>query len=155
MKLLLGNTFYWHMLQCHIIRWLLNHDPNERPTSKELLQSEYVPPPQMEEAELNEILRSTICDPSSKSYHRMIAALFNQNVRLADDHLYDSDLHKVNNCSHVYWISSVTKVSFFCYCQFNSSCWCDCDSSGHYQWVFSLTTSKLLCDTCVTDKTKH
>lgn len=49
----------------------------------------------MEEAELNEILRSTISDPSSKSYHRMIDALFNRTVRLADDYVYDSDLHKV------------------------------------------------------------
>ena len=75
--------------------WLLNHDPNERPTSKELLQSDYIPPPQMEEAELNEILRATISDPHSKSYRRMINAMFSQSVSLADDHIYDSDLQKV------------------------------------------------------------
>ena len=66
-----------------------------RPTSKELLQCEYIPPPQMEEAELNEILRSTISDPHSKSYRRMISAMFSQSVSLADDHIYDSDLQKV------------------------------------------------------------
>lgn len=49
----------------------------------------------MEEAELNEVLRSAISDPQSKSYHRMISALFSQTVSLADDHVYDSDMHKV------------------------------------------------------------
>ncbi|XP_045185726.2 eIF-2-alpha kinase GCN2-like [Mercenaria mercenaria] len=80
--------------QCHILRWLLNHDYNERPTSKELLKSDYIPPSKMEEAELNEVLRSAISDPQSKSYHRMISALFEQTVSLADDHVYDSDMHK-------------------------------------------------------------
>ncbi|KAL4238496.1 Eukaryotic translation initiation factor 2 alpha kinase 4 [Mactra antiquata] len=80
--------------QSVILRWLLNHDPNERPTSKELLQSDYIPPSQMEEAELNEILRSAISDPQSKSYHRMLSALFSQTVSLADDHVYDSDMQK-------------------------------------------------------------
>ncbi|KAH3854167.1 hypothetical protein DPMN_096706, partial [Dreissena polymorpha] len=80
--------------QLKIVQWLLNHDPNERPTSKELLQSEYMPPPQMEEEELNEVLRSTISDPQSKSYHRMMNVLFSQTVSLADDHVYDSDLYK-------------------------------------------------------------
>ena len=43
--------------QAYIIRWLLNHDPSQRPTAQELLASDYLPPPQMEEAELNEVLR--------------------------------------------------------------------------------------------------
>ena len=43
--------------QAHIVRWLLNHDPSQRPTAQELLASDYLPPPQMEEAELNEVLR--------------------------------------------------------------------------------------------------
>ncbi|KAL3874664.1 hypothetical protein ACJMK2_037645 [Sinanodonta woodiana] len=80
--------------QSKIIRWLLNHDPSQRPSAVELLQSEYLPPPQMEEAELNEILRSTISDPHSKPYRRMINALFSQSISLADDHLYDSDIYK-------------------------------------------------------------
>ena len=31
----------------HIIRWLLNHDPTKRPNSRELLESDYMPPPQV------------------------------------------------------------------------------------------------------------
>ncbi|KAK3093827.1 hypothetical protein FSP39_020697, partial [Pinctada imbricata] len=80
--------------QTYVIKWLLNHDPAQRPTSKELIQSDHLPPPQMEEAELNEILRSTISDPHSKSYRRMISAMFSQTINAADDLMYDSDLHK-------------------------------------------------------------
>ncbi|XP_055957482.1 eIF-2-alpha kinase GCN2-like isoform X1 [Patella vulgata] len=80
--------------QTCIIRSLLNHDPSCRPTSKELLQSDHLPPPQMEEAELNEILRSTISNPQSKSYRRMIDAMFSQPVPLIQHLTYDNDLYK-------------------------------------------------------------
>nr|WAQ68452.1 eIF-2-alpha kinase GCN2 [Haliotis discus hannai] len=80
--------------QASVMRWLLNHDPSRRPTSKELLQSDYMPPPQMEEAELNEILRSTIANPQSKAYHRMMEAVFGQQVSPASDLSYDLELVK-------------------------------------------------------------
>ncbi|XP_048732268.2 eIF-2-alpha kinase GCN2-like [Ostrea edulis] len=80
--------------QTHIIKWLLNHDPTKRASTKELLQSEYLPPPQMEEEELDEILRSTIADPHSKAYRHMLSALFSQSVNAADDLLFDSEFYK-------------------------------------------------------------
>ncbi|XP_063427677.1 eIF-2-alpha kinase GCN2-like [Mytilus trossulus] len=80
--------------QTGILKMLMNHDPSQRPTSAELLKSEYMPPPQLEEAEQNEILRSTISDPHSKAYKRLINELFSQTITSADDHLYDSDFHK-------------------------------------------------------------
>ncbi|KAL5008543.1 hypothetical protein ScPMuIL_014124 [Solemya velum] len=80
--------------QEQLLRMLLDHDPAKRPTSKELLQSEFIPPSQMEEAELNEILRSTISDPQSKSYRRMMDSLFAQSVRPDYDLLYETDIHK-------------------------------------------------------------
>ncbi|OWF52320.1 Eukaryotic translation initiation factor 2-alpha kinase 4 [Mizuhopecten yessoensis] len=81
--------------QTCIIIWLLNHDPSKRPTSTELLQSSFLPPPQLEEAELNEVLRSTISNTNSKAYRRMIGALFSQTINSAVDVLYDTDYHKV------------------------------------------------------------
>lgn len=80
--------------QTYIIKWLLNHDPTQRASTKELLLSEHLPPPQMEEEELDEILRSTIADPRSKAYRRMLSALFSQNVNAADDLLFDSEIYK-------------------------------------------------------------
>ena len=46
--------------QSYILKWLLNHDASLRPTSLELLQSDYLPPPQVEEAELQEMVKHTL-----------------------------------------------------------------------------------------------
>ncbi|CAL1531308.1 unnamed protein product [Lymnaea stagnalis] len=75
--------------QAKIIRWLLNHDPALRPTSKELLSSDLLPPPLMQETELSEILRSTICNPQSTSYRYMLNAIFKQNVSPLHEITYD------------------------------------------------------------------
>ncbi|KAK7506996.1 hypothetical protein BaRGS_00001847, partial [Batillaria attramentaria] len=83
--------------QAAIIRWLLDHNPRKRPSSKELLQSPLLPPPQMEEAELNEIVQSTIANPQSSSYRRLVSALFEQQqlkLNSITDLTYDMDLHK-------------------------------------------------------------
>jgi len=83
-------------LQAHIIRWLLNHDPVKRPTSKELLKCDYLPLPQMEESELHEVLRSTIANPDSAAYKNMIQTMFMQSVaQPAADFAYDNDFYRV------------------------------------------------------------
>ncbi|CAH1791711.1 unnamed protein product [Owenia fusiformis] len=80
--------------QAKIIKTLLNHDHMLRPSAQDLLQSEYLPPPQREEAELNEVLRSTISNPQSRIYKHMLTALFDQPVSAAVDFTYDNDIHK-------------------------------------------------------------
>ena len=108
--------------QTHLLRWLLNHDPSVRPTSRELLQSDYLPPPQMEEAELNEILRSTLANPQSKAHRRMLDAIFSQQLTLGYDLTYDVDIYKVIYCTsfisyikHVYFIIyNMTKTCVMC-----------------------------------------
>ncbi|XP_074662114.1 eIF-2-alpha kinase GCN2-like [Tubulanus polymorphus] len=80
--------------QAKIIHWLLNHAPETRPTSQELLQSDVLPPPQMEEAELNEVLRSTISNPQCKTYKHMVGAMLSQPVTVAADYMYDIDMQK-------------------------------------------------------------
>ncbi|XP_064601948.1 eIF-2-alpha kinase GCN2-like [Liolophura sinensis] len=81
--------------QAKVLRLLLNHDPSQRPSSQELLQSDYLPPPLMEEAELNEVLRSTISNPQSKTYRHMISAMLCQPVNPATDLTYDMDDRKM------------------------------------------------------------
>lgn len=88
-------------LQAAVIRWLLDHNPANRPTSKELLQSPLLPPPEMAEAELNEIVKSAIANPNSSSYRRMVSALFCQPVSSVTDLTYDMDLHKVIACFYI------------------------------------------------------
>ncbi|XP_046628055.1 eIF-2-alpha kinase GCN2 [Neodiprion virginianus] len=76
----------------HLLRWLLNHDPSQRPTSQELLTSEYLPPPQLEEAELQEMVRHTLSNRQSKAYKYLIESCMAQKVTPAEDITYDMNL---------------------------------------------------------------
>ena len=80
--------------QARVIRWLLNHDASKRPTANELLQSDLLPPPQLEEAEQNEVLRSTISNRESRAYKHMINAIFAQPIHPVMDFAYDSEMYK-------------------------------------------------------------
>ena len=58
------------LTQVEVIRWLLNHNPHDRPTSKQLLQSPLLPL-KMEDEELQEVneevfnYRNSICSEQS------------------------------------------------------------------------------------------
>ncbi|XP_012229735.1 eIF-2-alpha kinase GCN2 [Linepithema humile] len=78
--------------QVHILHWLLNHDPSQRPTAQELLSSEYLPPPQLEETELQEMVRHTLSNTQSKAYKYLVASCFTQDVTPAEDITYDMNL---------------------------------------------------------------
>lgn len=80
--------------QTYLIRWLLRHDPSQRPSSHELLQSEHLPPPQLEDAELQELVRHTLSNPQSKSYKYLIASCFKQQMSTAQDVTYDMSVGK-------------------------------------------------------------
>ncbi|XP_030637296.1 eIF-2-alpha kinase GCN2 [Chanos chanos] len=80
--------------QSQVICWLLNHDPALRPTAVELLKSDLLPPPQLEESELHEVLQHTMANVDSKAYRTMVNQLFSQSVSPVMDYLYDTDIHK-------------------------------------------------------------
>uniref|UniRef100_A0A8C8DLJ2 non-specific serine/threonine protein kinase n=1 Tax=Oryzias sinensis TaxID=183150 RepID=A0A8C8DLJ2_9TELE len=82
--------------QRKVIEWLLKHDPALRPTAQELLKSELLPPPQMEESELHEVLQHTMANINGKAYRTMVGQLFAQNTSPVMDYTYDIDLHKGN-----------------------------------------------------------
>lgn len=56
-----------------LLKWLLDHNPNNRPTSEELLQSDLVPPAKLEANELQEMLRHVLLNPQSRSYKHLIS----------------------------------------------------------------------------------
>ncbi|XP_004422047.1 PREDICTED: eukaryotic translation initiation factor 2-alpha kinase 4 [Ceratotherium simum simum] len=85
-----------HTKQKSVISWLLNHDPAKRPTATELLKSELLPPPQMEESELHEVLHHTLANVDGKAYRTMMAQIFSQRISPAIDYTYDSDILKGN-----------------------------------------------------------
>ncbi|XP_037602746.1 eIF-2-alpha kinase GCN2 [Sebastes umbrosus] len=85
---------YEQGIQRKVIEWLLNHDPALRPTAQELLKSELLPPPQMEESELHEVLQHTMANINGKAYRTMVGQLFAQNTSPVMEYTYDIDLHK-------------------------------------------------------------
>ncbi|XP_029423769.1 eIF-2-alpha kinase GCN2 isoform X2 [Nannospalax galili] len=85
-----------HTKQKSVISWLLNHDPAKRPTAMELLKSELLPPPQMEESELHEVLHHTLANIDGKAYRTMMGQIFSQHISPAIDYTYDSDILKGN-----------------------------------------------------------
>ncbi|XP_078042063.1 eukaryotic translation initiation factor 2 alpha kinase Gcn2 isoform X2 [Augochlora pura] len=89
--------------QTHILRWLLNHDPSQRPTSQELLSSEYLPPPRLEETELQEMIRRTLSNNQSKAYKYLISCCFTQEVTPADDITYDMNLPSRGYINFLSW----------------------------------------------------
>ncbi|CAH1982227.1 unnamed protein product [Acanthoscelides obtectus] len=77
--------------QVFLIKWLLNHDISKRPTSQELLLSEHIPPPVLEERELQELVRHTLNNTQLKGYKYLIASCFEQPVTPVQDITYDKD----------------------------------------------------------------
>ncbi|XP_044127594.1 LOW QUALITY PROTEIN: eIF-2-alpha kinase GCN2 [Bufo gargarizans] len=80
--------------QRKVITWLLNHDPAARPTAMELLKCDLLPPPQLEESELHEVLHHTLANIDGKAYRTMISQIFSQRISPAMDYTYDSDIFK-------------------------------------------------------------
>ncbi|XP_071876601.1 eukaryotic translation initiation factor 2 alpha kinase Gcn2 isoform X2 [Bombus fervidus] len=89
--------------QIHILRWLLNHDPSQRPTAQELLSSEYLPPARLEETELQEMIRRTLSNNQSKAYKYLISCCFTQEVSPADDITYDMNLPSRGHTNFIAW----------------------------------------------------
>ena len=82
------------MQQSHILRMLLDHDPTRRPNSAGLLQSDHLPPPLVEEAELREMVRHTLANDKGKAYHHLIEACLGQTMSLSQDISYDVELSR-------------------------------------------------------------
>ena len=86
----------WHSetlpQQTFILRWLLHHLPQHRPTSAELAQSDWLPPAQVEERQMQQLVRNTMRNPRAPAYRRLIQACVSQTVAPAKDVHYDCDL---------------------------------------------------------------
>lgn len=86
---------YQHRDKKCIIRWLLDHDPGKRPTAREVLDSQHLPPLEMEEARFQEMIRKTVSKDQSRGFKHLMNELFSQTTNAKDDILYDVDNHKV------------------------------------------------------------
>ncbi|CAG8437012.1 2949_t:CDS:10 [Diversispora eburnea] len=73
--------------QVYIIRWCLHHNPKNRPTSLELLKSEWMPA-KLEDEHVQEYVR-TMANPNTPHYRTLISTLFTQSPDKHKDHTYD------------------------------------------------------------------
>eukprot|EP00474_Spongospora_subterranea_P010530 CRZ10988.1 hypothetical protein [Spongospora subterranea] len=72
-----------HPRQSQIIVWLLQLDPERRPSALELLQSNLLPP-KLEDEYMKDALR-TISNPNTPFYHRLLSELFNSQRPMPTD----------------------------------------------------------------------
>ncbi|GFR96851.1 eukaryotic translation initiation factor 2-alpha kinase 4 [Elysia marginata] len=77
-----------------ILRWLLDHNPAKRPSSKELLMSELLPRPHTETEFNAMVLRSAVSDPTSSSYRHLLNAVFSQTFSPRQDLFYDYEMYE-------------------------------------------------------------
>ena len=82
--------------ETYIVKWLLSHDPLSRPTSDELLQSDFLPPVVVEESIMNTMVRNAMKNTSSKAYKHLIEAVMKQPMSLDKDLSYDTEIQKMN-----------------------------------------------------------
>lgn len=78
--------------QTTVLRWLLKHNPEERPSSQELLQSQYIPP-KIEDGQLDEVLEHTLASTNSTRYQRLMKAVFSQHVYPVREVTYDVEFY--------------------------------------------------------------
>ncbi|KAL1938729.1 hypothetical protein VTO73DRAFT_11332 [Trametes versicolor] len=75
--------------QRQIIKWLLEHDPDKRPTAMELSQSPLLPP-RLEDEYVKSAMK-LIAKPDSPHLQAVLSTLFSQPVKAVRTYLYDAD----------------------------------------------------------------
>ena len=81
--------------QKELLLCMLNHDPNVRPSSKELLDSKHLPPVQEVEAQFIRKVDEAVRNPDSQSCRRILSGLFSQKYSKPMDRTYNMDQHLV------------------------------------------------------------
>ncbi|KAI9683815.1 MAG: hypothetical protein M1829_004149 [Trizodia sp. TS-e1964] len=85
--------------QGSIIKSLISHNPKERPTCVELLQSGKLPF-QVEDTTIRHALQG-LSDPNSPYHRKMISALFSQKTKAAQDYAWDRESYPQSGVSEL------------------------------------------------------
>ena len=83
----------------------------------ELLQSPILPPPQLEEAELQEMIRHTLSNTQSKAYKHLVASCFQQKMTISEDLVYNMDMSSSAGLQQSAWIFQTVQEVFVKHCQ--------------------------------------
>ena len=76
---------------------MLNHDSEKRPSSEELLHSDFLPPLRLEEKQLNEVIKDTVTNTTSRAHRHLLATIFSKGYNETTDFVYDSGYYKVTS----------------------------------------------------------
>lgn len=77
------------LIMVAVIKWLLEHDPEKRPTAMELSQSPLLPP-RLEDEYVKSAMK-LIAKPDSPHLQAVLSTLFSQPVKAVRTYLYDAD----------------------------------------------------------------
>lgn len=80
--------------QRSIIVWLLNHTASKRPTARELLSSEHLPPPAFDDQYFDHALISAIKNSKSHAHKSLLHTIFSQSTTTAVEYTYDHYITK-------------------------------------------------------------
>lgn len=94
-----------------VIKWLLYHDQNKRPTAEELLGSDLLPPARLEDNELQEMLRHVLANPQSKSYKHLVARCLAQQSDTVLELTYHLGLVEINSKLEYVKVNIIVKFS--------------------------------------------
>lgn len=76
-------------LEIELLKSLLQHDYSLRPSSSELLASDYLPAPEMEVKEEQNVIRRAVQNPRTKIHKYMLKQLFEKEISEIEDYVYD------------------------------------------------------------------
>lgn len=79
-----------------LLKWLLDHQHENRPTCEELLQSKLLPPPKMDTIELQDIVRNVLSNPSTSQYKHLISKCLQQESDAVTCVTYDTGMVSFN-----------------------------------------------------------
>lgn len=96
-----------------VIKWLLNHDQNKRPTAEELLASDLLPPAPLEDNELQEMLRHVLANPQSKAYKHLVGRCLAQQSDAVLELTYHLGLVQTNSKLELVKVSNFYGMSAF------------------------------------------
>ncbi|CAG8495247.1 14730_t:CDS:10, partial [Funneliformis mosseae] len=71
----------------NLVKWCLQHDAKVRPSSLDILKSEFLPP-KIEDEHLQDCIR-TIANPNTPYYRALMSILFSQSLDKSKDYTYD------------------------------------------------------------------
>ena len=74
--------------QIKLIEDMLCHNPDERPSAKDLLTSELIPR-KANEIALDQLLKDSLSTRSTNNYRKILKSVFDQNIAFKDDISYD------------------------------------------------------------------